>query len=167
MGTNNYFRTKKVYYIGNLNSGSTYSLPASISSIKPYYQEDFTSLDKYFTSEGTSKNNLKSLVLDLYYQPFIVIDIDDADRFLPFFKNLATQTLSYTNPSNPNKFHLYFSTDKLIRKKCYKKSRGDRFDIDILGNDKHNQVFIKNKTSNGKAMIPLSNVMSCLLGIFR
>lgn len=102
---------------------------------------------EYAAIEATSQY---SIGLNLYSLPLVVVDCDE-DKLtqLEMFKNM---TLCYQNPTNPYKFHLYFYCSYPY-KKCIRFSQ--KFKIDVLGNDKNNLVFFKNKTSNH---LPILNI---------
>lgn len=94
---------------------------------------------------------------NLMYQKFIVIDIDgvghgERDESVIQFGNLfRDQTLTMEDPAKPGSFHLYFFTQHIIPIKHFPWAK-----IDLMGNARNAAVYLKNKKSNGKPMLELS-----------
>lgn len=95
---------------------------------------------------------------NMLYQPFVVFDIDgrghgaeDIDT-IAFGRLFSDTTMTMEDPAKPGSFHLYFSTDRLIPVKHFPWAK-----IDLMGNAVNAAVYLKNKKSNGKNMIPLNS----------
>lgn len=94
---------------------------------------------------------------NLMYQRFIVLDIDGVghgkrdDSVIQFGNLFRDKTLTFEDPAKPGSFHLYFSTPHIIPIKHFPWAK-----IDLMGNAKNAAVYFKNKKSNGKQMLELS-----------
>lgn len=94
---------------------------------------------------------------NIMYQKFIVIDIDgvghgERDESVIQFGNLfRDKTLTMEDPAKPGSFHLYFCTNHIIPIKHFPWAK-----IDFMGNQKNAAIYLKNKKSNGKPMLELS-----------
>lgn len=95
---------------------------------------------------------------NMLYQSFIVIDIDgrghgaDDEDTIKFGRTFSNDTLTMEDPAKPGSFHLYFSTNRLIPVKHFPWAK-----IDLMGNAVNAAVYMKNKQSNGKDMLPLTD----------
>lgn len=94
---------------------------------------------------------------NMLYQRFIVIDIDgrghgEDDQYVIAFGELfKDQTFCMEDPSKPGSFHLYFSTDRVIPVRHFPYAK-----LDLMGNAVNAAVYLKNKVSNGKPMMQLT-----------
>lgn len=101
---------------------------------------------------------------NMLYQNFIVIDIDgrghgsvDQDT-ITFGRMFSDLTLTMEDPTKPDSFHLYFSTNRLIPVKHFPWAK-----IDFMGNAVNAAVYLKNKQSNGINMAPLTEEIWSML----
>lgn len=146
-------------------------LPQSWKPLKrrffPCTQDNRPMLKWGWTSEYTpnlmSKSEAKAsspcgwVGQNMLYQRFIVMDIDgrghgEDDLYAIAFGNLfKNSTFCMEDPTKPGSFHLYFSTDRLIPVRHFPYAK-----LDLMGNAVNAAVYLKNKKSNGKPMMQLT-----------
>lgn len=94
---------------------------------------------------------------NMLYQPFVVMDIDGVghgvvdQQTIDFGRLFEDYTLKMEDPNKIGSFHLYFSTDRLLPVRHWGWAK-----IDFMGNAVNAAVYLKNKVSNGKPMMPLT-----------
>lgn len=120
------------------------------------YSADYTPV-LYLQDEARSLSPVGWVGQNMLYQPFIVIDIDGVghgevdQETINFGRMFSGETFTMEDPNKIGSFHLYFSTNRLLPVRHFGWAK-----IDFMGNAVNAAVYLKNKVSNGKPMMQMT-----------
>ena len=121
------------------------------------YSEDYIP-NLYDKADAAAMSPVGWVGQNIYAQPFIVFDIDGMghgkrdEEVIAFGKLFKDLTECWEDPLKLGSFHLYFNTDKKIPIAHYNFAK-----LDILGNETNAAGYFKNKQSNGRERLDLTD----------
>lgn len=124
--------------------------------IKWGYSADYTPT-LYLQEEARSLSPVHWVGQNMLYQPFVVIDIDgvghgEVDKeTISFGRMFSEETFTMEDPNKKGSFHLYFATNRLLPVRHFGWAK-----IDFMGNAVNAAVYLKNKVSNNKPLMQMT-----------